>query len=274
MFYNLFDSHTHSRHSADAYHAVAFMAETAIEKELRGFAVTDHCEGDFFDERGYAARIMHSAISVAKARAAFDHQIVITFGIEVAHVFDDMAAIDDIFRRHHLDFVIGAAHKTSYENFEFFNCMDYKSMPAEKLRKYITSYYEDILKLIEWGNFDVLAHLSIPVRYPKLYSGIDVDLTEYKEQIDEVLRLAVQKGKGIEINTSGLRSAIGDTLPPMWVLKRFRELGGEIVTLGSDAHRAEDMGEGLDYAMQMLLDAGYEYFAFFRNREPVMLKII
>lgn len=274
MFHNLFDSHTHSRYSSDGGHSVAFMAETAIANGLRGFCVTDHCEGDFFDENEYAARIMHSANSTAKAKAAFGHKIVITFGIEIAQVFYNIKAIDDLYRRHHLDFVIGSVHKLRYEDFEFFECKDYHSLPAEKLREYILKYYEETAELIKWGNFDVLGHMSFPVRYPKIYNGIDVDLNEYREEIDDVLRLAVKNGKGIEINTSGLFNAIGDTMPPMWMLKRFRELGGEIVTLGSDAHRADKMGAGIDYAMQMLLDAGFEYFAFFRDRKPVMLKIL
>lgn len=249
------------------------MAETAINKELLGFAVTDHCEGDDFDERGYAARIMQSAISVAKTKAAFGYKVVISFGIEIAQVFYDVKAIEDVLKRHHLDFVIGSVHRLMYEGFDFYSLRDYNSLSKEKLHEYIEKYFEEMVDLIKWGKFDVLGHLSLPVRYPKVYSGIDISFDRYKEQIDEVLRLAAENGKGIEINTSGLRDAVGDTMPPMWMLKRFRELGGEIVTLGSDAHCAEDMGEGLEHAMQMLLDSGFEYFAFFSERKPVMLKI-
>lgn len=274
MYYNLFDSHSHSENSPDGEHSVTFMAEAAINKGLQGFAVTDHCEGDFFDEWSFDKRIMQSALSTAVAKIAFENRIIMTFGIEVAQIFYAQDKIEEILSRHSsFDFVIGSLHKLVYDEFDYYRA-DYPQLTEQKLHEYNLKYFDELIDMIQWGNFDVLGHLSYPLRYPKLLGGIDVDFSRYKEQVDEVLRLVVESGKGIEINASGLRNEMNDTLPPAWVIKRFRELGGEIVTIGSDAHKAGDLGEGIEYGMQMLTDSGYKYFAFYRGRKPVMLRII
>ena len=93
------------------------------------------------------------------------------------------------------------------------------------------------------------------------------------KRIQEILRVLAQTGKGIEINTSGLRQQIQETMPTLPYLKRFRQLGGEIVTLGSDSHNAHDLAAGFAVAAQMLREAGFSHFAYFRDRKPVMVPL-
>lgn len=273
MFYNLFDSHSHSENSPDGEHSITYMSETAINKGLQGLAITDHCEGEAFAESEYEKRIMQSALATAIAKTAFGQRLILTFGIEIAQVAYCRKKMERLLSCRRYDFVIGSLHKLFYEKFDYYEA-DFSELPPQKLHEYNLKYYEEMAEMVRWGKFDVIGHLSYPLRYPKVKFGIDVDLTRYREPIDEVLRLAVQTGKGIEINTSGLFNDLNDTLPPAWVLKRFKELGGEIVTIGSDAHCAENLGRGIEHGMQMLADAGYEHFAFYRNHNPVMLRII
>ena len=93
------------------------------------------------------------------------------------------------------------------------------------------------------------------------------------DQIDLVLRTLAQNGKALEINTSGLRGPIGEASPTLKYVKRFRELGGEFVTLGSDAHSVEELGEGIPEAMEMASQAGFSYFTFYKKRQPRLLQI-
>ena len=92
--------------------------------------------------------------------------------------------------------------------------------------------------------------------------------------IQETLRLLVSTGKGLEINTSGYRQGLGKTIPVLGIIKRYYQLGGKIVTLGSDAHQAQDVASDFDVAMDILTSIGFQYFAFYRERQPVMLKLI
>lgn len=273
MFINLFDSHTHSENSPDGHHSVTFMVETAVAKNVQGIAVTDHCDCDFIEERSFMRRMQLTALDVAMAREAFRNHVIITFGIELGEPNHDVAGSRRIMASQQYDYVLLSLHRLRGRD-DFID-VDFGAMSAEKIHHTLLDYFAEMMELLQlWDDFDSLAHLTIPLRYMKVKYDIDVDIRRYTRQIDAVLRHLVQHDKALEINTSGMRGKLLDTLPPAWVLGRFKELGGTKVTLGSDAHYAPDIGEGIAHAMQLLLDAGFTHFTFFRGRRPVMLRII
>jgi histidinol-phosphatase (PHP family) len=272
MYQNLFDSHTHSDNSPDGTHSVTFMLETAVEKGLGGIAITDHCDCDQMSEFSYEARIRHSSLDIALARAAFQNQIIITAGLELGHPFFNMEGAERVLGMQHYDFVLLSVHRV--REYPGFFVLEYDQMSSSDIHTMLVRYFDETLEYIRWGRFDSLAHLTYPLRYLKLYSNIDVDLTPFAEGIDAVLRALIDGGKSLEVNTSGLFGPLDATMPPEWVLRRYRELGGELVTIGSDAHHAMDIGRGVRQGMQLLLQNGYEYFTFYRDHKPVMLRII
>lgn len=272
MFQNLFDSHTHSENSLDGHHSVIFMVESAVERGIHGLSVTDHCDCDALEAHSYARRQLLTAMDVAKAREAFRGRLSLTHGVELGQPHYDYAGAERLLASQHFDFVLLALHRMRNQ-VDFYD-MDYAEMSADTLHALTGQYFDELLELVKWGRFDSAAHLTLPARYPKVRQGYQLDLRRYAAAIDEILRVLAQDGKALEVNTSGLRNGQGDTLPPAWILRRFRELGGELVTLGSDAHFAGDIGAGIQEAMQMALDAGFDHFAFYRNRKPVMLRII
>lgn len=273
MYINLFDSHTHSENSPDGHHSVTFMVESAVAKNVQGLAITDHCDCDFILERNFMRRMQLTALDVAMAREAFRNRVIITFGIELGEPNHDIAGTRRIMASQRYDFVLLSLHRLRGRD-DFID-VDFAAMSPDEIHQVLLDYFAEMMELLKvWDDFDSLAHLTIPLRYLKVKFGIDIDTTRYLAQIDAVLRFLVEHDKALEINTSGLRSELLDTLPPAWVLRRFKELGGNMVTLGSDAHYAADIGEGIAYGMQMLLDAGFTHFTFFRGRKPVMLRII
>ena len=126
--------------------------------------------------------------------------------------------------------------------------------------------------MVDTCDFDSLGHVDLVKRYAANH-GIKVDLAEYPDQLMPILRRLAERGKALEINTSGLRGPIGETSPTLKYVKRFCELGGEYVTLGSDAHAAEDLGEGIQQAMELASQAGFSYFTFYKKRQPRLLQI-
>lgn len=272
MYQNLFDSHTHSENSLDGAHSVVFMVEKAVEKGVQGIAITDHCECEELEQRSCAARLRMTAMDVARAREAFGRRIIITSGIELGQPQHDYAGAQRMLEMQGYDFVLLALHRLRGRD-DFYD-MDFSGMSESDLHAMMLQYFAELLEIVRWGNFDSLAHLSFPLRYPLLRNNIRIDLTRYAEPVDEVLRALAESGKALELNTSGLRQGMRDTLPPAWVVHRFRELGGEMVTIGSDAHTAGEIGAGIRDGMHLLLENGFEQFAFFRDRKPVMLRII
>ena len=113
-------------------------------------------------------------------------------------------------------------------------------------------------------------HLDYAVRYSpeKSYNPVD-----FREIIDEILRKIVSLGKGIEINTAGLRKGLSHANPHPFILKRYRELGGEIITVGSDAHNTADIAADFDLAESFLKDAGFEFYTVFRQRKPHFVRL-
>ena len=121
--------------------------------------------------------------------------------------------------------------------------------------------------MVHWGRFDSLAHLTYPFRYlPPQWR--EEGYGRWRECIDAVLSALAEKGLALEINVSGLRQEIGRTLPDLPIIRRFRELGGEWVTVGSDAHRPEDVGRHIRDGLALAAEAGFRYYAVYENRTP------
>ena len=137
----------------------------------------------------------------------------------------------------------------------------------------LTTYWAEEQEVIAWGQFDSLGHLTYPLRYIEGDHGIPVDLSRHREAIDGIFRALIDAGKALEVNTSGYRQKIGRPLPDLPLVKRYRELGGELVTLGSDAHTTADLGRGIAEGMEMLREAGFRYFTVYERHKPLLLPL-
>ena len=268
MYMNLFDSHVHSDNSHDGEHSITFLCENAEQKNLMGLCITDHYE---LDQNLAQADLClrNSFMETGKARQAFDYRLVVMNGIEMGQAIQNKEKAQEILRRYRFDFVLGSLH--CIRGMDDFAYIDFSDLDVDVI---LTRYFEEILELCQWGQFDSLAHLTYPLRYITGQYHIPVDLSRYDSIIDEILRTLAQKGLGLEINTAGLRREIGQTAPTLPYIKQFRQLGGEILTFGSDAHRAQDLGAGLDVAIDMAKEAGFSHFAFYKKREPRMLRLM
>ncbi len=268
MYSNLFDSHVHSDNSHDGEHSVTFLCENAQQKNLTGLCITDHYELDFNEAQADMC-LRNSFIETSKARQIFDQRLLVLNGIEMGQANRNFKKAESVLTSYRFDFVLGSLHCDC--NMDDYAYVNFSNLDVDLLLQH---YYEDMLELCHWGKFDSLAHMTYPLRYIVGKYQLPVDMQRYDELIDEILRTLAQKNLGLEINTAGLRREIAQTSPTLKYVKRFRELGGEILTFGSDAHRVQDLGAGLEIAMDMAKEAGFSYFAVFKKRDPRMLHII
>lgn len=271
MYHNLFDSHVHSDNSADAAHSVIYLAEQAQQEGLMGIAITDHADCLGFVQDNYHTRIVQSIVDTNKAAAAFRYRMSFSVGVEIG-LYGGFETADYIVGMYPFDFILAAVHQNRSGK-DFYE-LDFRSMSPEEHRQLLDDYFEDLLGVVEWGRFNSLAHLTFPVRCAMRKYGILLNLEPHREQIDVILKTLVQKGKALELNTAGLRSALRDFTPSAWAVRRYKELGGELITIGSDAHRIEDLGAGIQDGMALLEEVGYRFFAFYRASGPVMLRIV
>ncbi len=267
-FKNIVDMHIHTDNSFDGNHSAMFMCEAAEKNGLRSVTFTDHCEVDFYEEKDFAQSDFHSFFEVSKAKSAYRGKLIVNTGIELGQPTYDTDTAEKIMSRFAYDQVIGSIH--NLRGVDDFALLDYDNRDIETL---LDEYFDEIITLAEWGRFDTLAHITYPLRYIVGDKGIKVDLNRFSDKIDSALKALARNGKALEINTSGLRQKIGITLPDESIVKRFRELGGEYITLGSDAHYAEHIGAGIDKGMEIALKCGFKNIALFQKREPVLVPI-
>lgn len=267
---NLMDMHTHTDNSPDAEHSAVLMCEKAFNAGLRAIAITDHCECDAYLPQRYDLSLRQSVFEGYKARAAFAGRMVIVIGVELGQPLHDLQASEKI-TSHNFDFILVSQHSLTTK--EDFYELDY-SLEQNNPHKLLDRYFDELLMIAEWGRFDSLAHLTYPIRYITGTHGIDIDLTEYYDKIDEILKTLAHNGKALEINTSGLRQDYGELMPTLDILKRFKALGGEYITVGSDAHTADDVGANITDGLAAAQEAGFKYITLYRDRTPIQIPFI
>ena len=95
----------------------------------------------------------------------------------------------------------------------------------------------------------------------------------FSEIIDEILLTLIKNKTALEINTAGLRQPIGITSPDESIVRRYKELGGKLITIGSDAHYAEHLGAGIEQGYELALKCGFDKVAVYQGRTPTLIPI-
>ena len=126
--------------------------------------------------------------------------------------------------------------------------------------------------MVSTADIDIIAHFDLMKRYAYKEHGL-YDFHQYQEIIEQILKKAIDRNIGIEINTSGLRTGLKQTLPSLEIIQLYKELGGEILTIGSDSHTAESVGANLTDALSLAKDCGFNYIYKFEKRKPIPVKI-
>lgn len=257
----------HSINSTDAKSTIPELCISAIASGLKEIAVTDHFEPQPGNEEYSQYSAGNYFFDLMKVRAVFRGQLIIKRGVELGqpHLYPESSG--NLINSHFYDFVLGSAHKMK-------NGIDFGDIvySSENVSFYCDRYLDELKALAEWNRFDCLAHLDLVKRYAAKY-GVRADLMRFRDRLEEILRLVIDNGRGIEVNTSGLRQSAHECMPGLELLRLYRQLGGEIVTVGSDAHRACDVGKGIISAVELIESAGFRYVTVYTNRRPSMIKI-
>ena len=132
-------------------------------------------------------------------------------------------------------------------------------------------YFNDVLKTVQNCDFDVLCHLTLPVRYICGKHKRDIDLSQYDEIIDEILKTLISRDKALELNTSEIANV--GLMPNKEILMRYRQLGGTKLTIGTDSHFKENIAKGFDVALDALRDLGFDAYYYYKNRQPIEIRI-
>lgn len=268
---NLMDLHNHCEFSYDSETPMEENVKAAVEKNLKYLSITDHLDlfyptdkyMDTIDIPGYFEK--HYPL-----QEKYQGKIDLLAGIEVGIQEETAQVNDTIVEEYNFDFVIGSVHAL--------DCVDlYMGQVVSKfksLEDFYKYYYEGTQRAVEASqNFDVLGHIDYMDRYIGDVNAIP-PISNYKEYILPTLESLISRGKGIEINTGGPIRGLPYNHPKREVLEWYKDLGGKIITIGSDAHTPDQIGEGVVGAMEMLKEIGFETVSIFKKRKQVSIDLI
>lgn len=262
----LADYHLHSRISPDARFSMTEMAEAALAAGMDEICFTDHMEPMTEDRK---KRVPYDWAGLSRefreVREAMGDRIRLRLGVELGEILWDLPYTEELMAQAPpLDFVIGSNHVLS-EKYGDIDWYYYRSTDEEAAREAIADYLALEKQMAEWGQFDVLGHLTLPLRYLNENLGLHMTFDGFESQVEEIFRILMQKGCGIEVNTNRGHTPLPDE---KW-LRMYRDMGGEIITLGTDAHTPEFVGKAVRENQALLKRCGFTRFCTFRNREPV-----
>lgn len=278
----MIDCHTHTQFSMDSEADINACLHKAMDMGLSAYAVTDHCEcstwypeehysdTENFDYFNYAEDFDNSLNAVTLLKEKYSNFNLIC-GVEMGQATQDIEIAEKIASDKRLDFIIGSMHQLKGE--KDFYYIDYNNMSMDGIYNLLERYFMEVYQLCKMDCFDVLGHLTYCLRYMKCSNGINPDISRFDEIIAESFRLLAENGKGIEINTSGIRQGFGDAFPSLKYVKLFKDMGGEILSIGSDAHTVEDIGKNISDALETAKAAGFARLCYFKKRKPHFIYI-
>ena len=262
----LTDYHMHSSCSPDAKFTMTRMAQAAVEHGLQEICFTDHLDTVLWGS--YEPRTDFDWAPLPRqaeeARERWGDRVTIRLGVELGEAalsFDRAEAL--LKDAPPLDFIIGSVHLMGPR----FGREDLYFIPKADEAYYhdvIDDYLDDVLALARWGQFQVLGHLTLPVRYIWDNARLRMDFSAHLDKVEEIFRTIIPRGVGIECNTN--RGAV--PLPDERILRLYREMGGEIITIGSDAHSPEYVGCRAAETQELLRACGFRYITTFERGKP------
>lgn len=272
---HLADMHVHSINSHDATIPVLDMVRAEIDAGIRTMAIADHWDGfrclDTF-EQDLFGHIEACWQDVQAVRAQLGDQCELLMSIELGEPHWDYAQSEKALSLVPYDSVIGSVHAVRCPEIEgcvglkrAFSQMDFKAMSDEAIDRFFRLYFEEVLTMVKTVDMDILAHLTCPFDVVFSRTKVVWDSRNYGAAIDEILRVIIDRGIALELN-SGALDSIGRLTPEPWIVARYLELGGNRITLGADAHWCHEAGRGMLRAVEVLKELGVTEAYYLKER--------
>ncbi len=263
------DNHIHSNFSGDSDMEANSACQKALEIGLSGLVFTDHVDYDYpdFDE-SFLINLDQYFNYFKQLQSNWKEKLDIRIGVEMGFQPQVINEINKTIKDYPFDFVINSVH--IIDHLDPYTGQYFKGKTQHQAYE---RYLQEILcSIVSYNNYDIIGHIGYVARYGN-FEDKPLRYNEYAELLDQILRTAIEKGKGIELNTSGLRSDLHSSIPGLDILKKYFELGGEIVTIGSDAHNTAHVGYSFKEAAEYLKEIGFKYVTHFEGRKPIFDKL-
>ncbi len=265
----LADYHIHSYFSGDSEETFEEIVKASVLAGLKEICITDHQDFGFMaDGILFELEVDEYYQALCRVSEQYADTLTVKIGVETGLEPDKSQMLHQFANAHEFDFVIGSTHLV--DGMDPYYPEFFQGKTDEQA---FARYFESILESLDvCSDFDVYGHIDYIVRYSP-NKARNYSYEKYHDMIDAILRKLIHMGKGIEVNTCGYRYGLGFPNPCKEIVRRYHELGGEIITVGSDAHVAQDIGYDFKKVEQLLSECGFDYYTVFSKRVPAFVKL-
>ena len=269
------DMHTHSEHSHDSNCPISHMASWQQTRGMYGFAVTDHCDVLTCNTSNDASNIKASVEQVqAMRRITKNNMLHIFSGIEIGEGICRPQMAGQILQMCDYDTVIASVHIVKYKQYDIpYSKIDFSAITQEEIYGYLSQYYDDVLQTLHSIPCDIAAHLNCPLRYINGKYGRGVDCRRFQNKLESILLHMIQHGIALEINTSCMEENGTDWLEQEWILDIYKQMGGLLVTLGSDAHVCKNAARKFERAIALLKKYDFKNCFYYEKRHSIQCNL-
>lgn len=261
------DQHLHCHFSGDSDTPPEKQIEKALSLGMTHICFTDHHDHDVISDIDFSLDFAPYFSTINSLREKYSDKLNICCGVELGlqpHLKD---YCEELVKKYPFDFVIGSVHFV--DGLDPYYDEYFSTHPDNAYERYFETVY-DAAK--NQSCFDSLGHLDYIVRYGSRH-GLDYSYKKYADLLDPILKVIIEKGIALECNTGGLSRGLSEPNPCRDILLRYREMGGELITLGSDAHSPETLGYAFDECGKLLKECGFKYYALYNDRKAQLLPL-
>lgn len=269
------DYHVHTQFSDDSVYPMEQIIKDAIAMQMEEICFTDHVDYGIKEDQNCARPVVYRGAypltnvdypaytaKIKELQSIYGAQLSIKLGLEFGVQTHTIPQYNALFPQYPFDFIILSIHQV--EDQELWT-QDFQKGRSQK--EYNERYYEEMLNIVKvYQNYSVLGHMDLIARYGK--NGI-YPFEKIEPVVSEILKIVIQNGKGLELNTSYHRYRLKDTTPSIDIIKLYRQLGGEIITVGSDSHEPEHLGAYIKEAKHLLKSLGFRFFCTYDKMKPI-----
>ena len=271
------DMHSHTKNSHDAVADPDDLCRNNISRGVHACAFTDHSDGHFYKVTyiDIPAIIGGSVRDALDMRDTYAGKLRVYTGVELGESIWHEEIEKELFARYDFDVVLGSVHTVRHPKDSCpFAQIDFSLWSDEETDEFLKMYFDDLFKTVKTVNCDIMSHLTVPFRYVVGKAGKQIDADKYLPVIKNILRFIIDHGIALEVNTSGIGSGYSVLLPDEKFIKLYRDMGGYLITLGSDAHTAEKAANGFNETLSLLKDLGFSHIYRYEKRTPIQCKIL